>query len=165
MLAVLHLQHLHGVLAGQADIRTDTHFVQHQPGMLRRDFLVVHDQHTHIIRLDVMSRRALMPAVFQGDHHGKLRSFSLFGPDGDFPVHQLHDTPGNGHAQAGAAVFVVPAAVFLRERIKYFRDKCPFHADPRIADTEPHRGMITENSCPLHGQGHISRGIRKLDRI
>ena len=165
VLGVLHLQHLQRIPAGQADIRLDAYLVQNQPGVLRCDFFVVHDQYMHVIRFDVMSCRALMPAVFQRNHHGKLRAFSLFGPDGDFPVHQLHDTPGNGHAQAGAAVFAAAAAVFLGEGIEDLWNKVLIDPDAGIGDHKFQGGLFVKGPGAFYGQGNAPRRIGEFDGV
>ena len=136
VLGVLHFQHLQRRLPVVARVGLDADLVQHDPRMLRRDFLVVHDQNPHVVRVDIAHGKPLVLAVGQRDDDGKLRPDAFFRFDGDRAVHQLYDALRDRHSEAGAAVLVVPAAILLCERVEQLRQERLVDADSGVLYAE-----------------------------
>ena len=51
-------------------MQTQKNYLNKNPGVLGGDFLVVHNEHVHILGFDITGTHAVMIAVFQRDRHG-----------------------------------------------------------------------------------------------
>ena len=155
---------MQGGLPVIAHVGVNAHLVKHHARVLRRDGIVVHHQHLQGAGVDFPAADALL-AVAQAHDDREFRADALFRFDLDAAVHHLHDVLRDGHAEAGAAVLALAAAVLLGEGVEDFGDEGRVHADARVLDAEFHRGLLAEDRRALHRQGDLAGGVGKLDGV
>ena len=132
MLCMAYFEHVECFTAAVTCISLYTCLIQNDACMLSCYLLIIDHEDPHILRINIICRNELMLAVIQRNDNRKRRTDAFLRFNGDRTVHEFDDILCDRHTESCAAVFVITAAVLLRESIEYPRNEFFFHSDTGI---------------------------------
>ena len=167
---MLHPHHLHALLAGGCRFAVDAHLAQDNAGVLAGHRIIVNHQHLHLVgvKLSLPGQTVLFvlsSGDAQGDGDREGGSFALYALHVDVAVHQVHQAPGDGHAETCTSVLVRGRGILLAEGIENLRQILAAHADARIAYDKAQGGFLLKPGNLLHQEGDAAAGRGEFHRV
>ena len=107
-------------------------------GNLAGTGVVIHHQHAHVLQGVAFQPAGGLCRVLQAEPRREVEFGPLarFAANPDSPAHLLHQRPGDGQPQAGAAIAARGGAVGLAERLEQFVALLGGHANTGVAHPE-----------------------------